>query len=415
MMKVDLLSNVDPDVYNAIRCEQERQQSNLELIASENFTSPAVMAAAGSVMTNKYAEGYPGHRYYGGCEFVDRVEELAISRAKQLFNAEFVNVQPHSGSQANMASLFTLLQPGDLILSMNLAHGGHLTHGSPVSFSGRLFQIVHYGVNPETETVDYDEVRRLAHERRPKLILAGASAYPRTLDFERFAEIAREIRAFFMVDMAHIAGLVAAGLHPSPVPTADLVTTTTHKTLRGPRGGVILGKPEHAKKVNSAVFPGFQGGPLMHIIAAKAVAFQEALQPQFNVYQKQVTANAKRLADALKTAGFRLVGGGTDTHMILINLIGRDLTGLEAEKALERAGITVNKNIVPFDPQPPNVTSGLRLGTPALTTRGMTEAEMDLVAEYIAEAVIHREDHAYLASIREKVVALCGRFPLYQE
>jgi len=415
IMDRNILSAVDPEVYQAIRCEEDRQRNKLELIASENFTSTAVMLASASVMTNKYAEGYPGRRYYGGCEYVDRVETLAIERACRLFEAEYANVQPHSGSQANMAVYFSVMSPGEVMLGMNLNHGGHLTHGSPVSFSGRLFKVVFYGVDRESETIDMAQVARLARKHRPKLILAGASAYPRLIDFEGFAEIAKEVGAFFMVDMAHIAGLVAAGLHPSPVPHADFVTTTTHKTLRGPRGGMILTKKEHKRRLNSSIFPGIQGGPLMHIIAAKAVALQEALRPEFTEYQRQVVGNAARLAAGLKAAGFRLVSGGTDTHLILMDLTDKGLTGSIAEKALDQAGITVNKNAVPFDPQPPTVTSGLRLGTPALTTRGMKEEEMDLVAEFIAAALARPEDDRTLAAVREKVLALCTRFPLYPE
>ncbi len=413
IMKV--LATVDPDVYKAIVCEEERQKTKLELIASENFTSLAVRAAAGSVMTNKYAEGYSGRRYYGGCEFVDVVEDLAVARAKQLFGAEYVNVQPHSGSQANMAAYFSILQPGDTILGMNLAHGGHLTHGSPVSFSGKLYNIVSYGVTRETETVDMEEVRRLALEHKPKLILAGTSAYSRILDFRGFADIARETGAYFMVDMAHIAGLVAAGLHPSPVECADIVTTTTHKTLRGPRGGMVLSRAAYGPKIASSTFPGIQGGPLMHIIAAKAVALHEALQPGFVTYQRQVLRNADRLAENLKSSGFRLVSGGTDTHLLLLNLTNKNLTGCEAEVALDKAGITANKNAVPFDSQPPKVTSGLRLGTPALTTRGMKEPEMDKVAGFITDALSAVNDDNRLASISREVQALCSAFPLVQE
>jgi len=413
MHHLDLLSQVDPEISSAIRCEEERQRTKLELIASENFTSPAVMTATGSVLTNKYAEGYPGHRYYGGCECVDSAENLAIQRAMRLFGAEHANVQPHSGSQANMAVYFSVLNPGDTILGMNLAHGGHLTHGSPVSFSGRLYKIVSYGVHPDTETIDMDEVARLAREHRPKLILAGASAYPRLMDFAAFAGIAAEVGACFMVDMAHVAGLVAAGMHPSPVPHADFVTTTTHKTLRGPRGGLILCREARKKSLDSSIFPGMQGGPLMHVIAAKAVALHEASQPGFADYQKQVLRNASRLADGLAGLGFRLVSGGTDNHLILIDLGSKGLTGVAAEQALDRAGITANKNAIPFDRQPPKVTSGLRIGSPALTTRGMKEAEMDLVVEYIGEVLSAPDDEKRLAAVRGKVAALCARFPMF--
>ncbi|MDY6851858.1 MAG: serine hydroxymethyltransferase [Thermodesulfobacteriota bacterium] len=415
MMNWNTLSAVDPKVFKAIKGEVERQRNKLELIASENFTSAAVLMAGAGVMTNKYAEGYPGHRYYGGCEYVDIVENLAIERACRLFGAEYANVQPHSGSQANMAVYFSALELGDTILSMSLAHGGHLTHGSTASFSGRLYNIVSYGVDRETETIDMAEVRRLAQEHRPRLILAGASAYSRVIDFDAFADIAQETGALFMADMAHIAGLVAAKIHPSPVPCADFVTTTTHKTLRGPRGGLILAKAGHGRKLDSGIFPGIQGGPLMHIIAAKAVALHEALSPDFTVYQKQVVRNAARLAAGLQDAGFRLVSGGTDNHLILIDLSGKGLTGFEAELALDKAGITANKNSIPFDSKPPRVTSGLRIGAPALTTRGMKEDEMDLVAEYISEALARPDDESRLDYIREKVVDLCARFPLYRE
>ena len=409
------LSSFDPEVHDAIRCELDRQRGKLEMIASENFTSPAVLAAGASVMTNKYAEGYPGHRYYGGCEHVDKVEALAKERACRLFEAEYANVQPHAGSQANMAVYFAAVKPGDAVLGMNLAHGGHLTHGSPSSFSGRLYRISSYGLNRDTETIDYDQVRELARQHRPKMILAGASAYPRIIDFDAFGDIAAEVGALLMVDMAHIAGLVAGQVHPSPVPRADFVTTTTHKTLRGPRGGLILTKAEHGRKIDSAVFPGTQGGPLMHLIAAKAVALKEALTPEFTQYQKQIVLNAARLARGLLDEGFRLVSGGTDNHLILIDLTNKSLTGLQAEQTLDVAGITTNKNAVPFDPLPPKVTSGLRLGTPALTTRGMREEEMDMVAEYISTALSHVGDDAALAAVREKVGRLCERFPLYIE
>ncbi|MBW2061235.1 MAG: serine hydroxymethyltransferase [Deltaproteobacteria bacterium] len=411
---MDYLAKTDPEIFEAIRREARRQETKLELIASENIVSPAVMAAQSNVMTNKYAEGYPDRRYYEGCEHVDQAERLAIERAKQLFKAEHVNVQPHSGSQANMAVYFAILKPGDTYLGMNLAHGGHLTHGSPVSFSGRFFKVVFYGVDKETETIDYDEVRRLAKEHRPKLIVAGASAYPRTIDFNAFAEIAHEVGAKLMVDMAHIAGLIATGLHPSPVPGADFITSTTHKTLRGPRGGLILTRAEYGPLVDKNLFPGIQGGPLMHTIAAKAVAFKEALSPEFAAYQAQVVMNARRLADALKENGFRLVSGGTDTHLILVDLKDRKITGAEAVKTLDKAGITTNKNAIPFDPRPPAVTSGLRLGTPALTTRGMKEEEMDFIADLIEQALDRPQDANRLNEIQQKVLGLCARFPLFR-
>ena len=408
------LAKTDPEIYRAIACEIDRQKGKLVLIASENFTSPAVLAAGASVMTNKYAEGYPGARYYGGCQYVDEAEKLAIERTRSLFGCEFANVQPHAGSQANMAVYFSVLNVGDTILGMSLAHGGHLTHGSPASFSGKLFNIVSYEVDPETETIDYEQVRSLALEHRPKLILAGASAYPRFIDFERFAAIAAESGALFMVDMAHIAGLVAAGVHPSPVPVADFVTSTTHKTLRGPRGGLILAKEKYGRKINSTVFPGLQGGPLMHTIAAKAVALKEALSPGFVAYQEQVLKNAKRLAENLKSAGYRLVSGGTDNHMMLVDLSEKGLTGMQAEDALDQAGITANKNVIPFDRQSPKITSGLRLGTPALTTRGMREPEMDQIAGFINDVLFHVDDRTNIARVREAVRDLCARFPLYE-
>ncbi|MBQ4492126.1 MAG: serine hydroxymethyltransferase, partial [Deltaproteobacteria bacterium] len=394
------LKRVDEEVAAAIRRETERQELSLEFIASENFVSEAVLQAQGSVMTNKYAEGYPGKRYYGGCEFVDVAERLAIERAKALFGAEAVNVQPHSGSQANMAVYFSVCKPGDTVLGMNLAHGGHLTHGSPVNFSGKLFNIVPYGVDRETGRIDYDEVRRLAEEHRPKMIVVGASAYPRIIDFEKFREIADAVGAKIMVDMAHIAGLVAAGEHPSPVPWAEFVTTTTHKTLRGPRGGMILCREEFAKTVNSNIFPGIQGGPLMHVIAAKAVALKEALEPSFKEYARQVVKNAKALAAGLMQRGFNLVSGGTDNHVMLVDFSGTEMTGKMAEAALEKAGITVNKNAVPFDTRSPFVTSGIRIGTPATTTRGLKEADMEQVAEWIAQALAHVDDEARLQAIR---------------
>jgi glycine hydroxymethyltransferase len=410
---MSILESFDPEVAHAIRMETERQEYNLELIASENFVSEAVLEAQGSVMTNKYAEGYPGKRYYGGCSQVDVVENLAIERAKELFGADHVNVQPHSGSQANMAVYFSVLKPGDTILGMNLSHGGHLTHGSPANFSGKLFNVVFYGVSPETETLDYDEVGRLAREHRPKMIVVGASAYPRTIDFVQFRKIADSVGAVIMVDMAHIAGLVAAGLHPSPIPHAEFVTTTTHKTLRGPRGGMILCREQYAKALNSNIFPGIQGGPLMHVIAAKAVAFKEALTPEFNAYQEQIVRNAKALADSLMKNGLRLVSGGTDTHLMLVDLTSTGLTGKAAEEALDKAGITVNKNTIPNETRSPFVTSGVRIGTPAATTHGLKEAEMELVAGFITEALKNAENPDQLARIKGEVNSMMKRFPLY--
>jgi glycine hydroxymethyltransferase len=409
----DLLATFDPEIAQAIRRETERQEYSLEFIASENFVSEHVLEAQGSVLTNKYAEGYPGKRYYGGCEFVDVAEQLAIDRARELFGAEHANVQPHSGSQANMAVYFSVCQPGDTVLGMNLAHGGHLTHGSPVNFSGKLFNIVPYGVKKETGTIDYEEVERLAHEHRPKLIVVGASAYPRTIDFTAFRKIADKVGALVMVDMAHIAGLVAAGVHPSPVPHAEFVTTTTHKTLRGPRGGMILCREEFAKKLNSNIFPGIQGGPLMHVIAAKAVAFKEALAPEFKDYASQVVKNAKTLAEGLAKRGFRLVSGGTDNHLMLLDFTGTEITGKVAEETLEKAGITVNKNAVPFDTRSPFVTSGIRIGTPATTTRGLKEAQMETIAGWIARALENIDNEKELAVIRAEVGELCRQFPLY--
>jgi len=409
----EMLAQFDPEIAGTIRRETERQEYSLEFIASENFVSERVLEAQGSVLTNKYAEGYPGKRYYGGCEFVDVAEQLAIDRAKELFGADHVNVQPHSGSQANMAVYFSVCQPGDTVLGMNLAHGGHLTHGSPVNFSGKLFNIVPYGVKRETGTIDYDEVERLAREHQPKLIVVGASAYPRTIDFAAFRKIADQVGAAVMVDMAHIAGLVAAGEHPNPVPHAEFVTTTTHKTLRGPRGGMILCREEFAKKLNSNIFPGIQGGPLMHVIAAKAVAFKEALAPEFKGYAAQVVGNAKALAEGLTKRGLNLVSGGTDNHLLLVDLSGSELTGKVAEAALEKAGITVNKNAVPFDTRSPFVTSGFRIGTPAATTRGLKEPEMERVADWIGRALEHVGDERELAAIRREVKDLCLKFPLY--
>jgi glycine hydroxymethyltransferase len=409
------LTETDPEVAAAIADERHRQNSGLELIASENFVSQAVLEAAGSVLTNKYAEGYPGKRYYGGCEFVDVAESLAIARAKELFGAEHANVQPHSGAQANMSVYFTLLKPGDTVLGMNLAHGGHLTHGHPLNFSGKLYTIVPYGVRQDDERIDYWEFERLAHEHKPKMIMVGASAYPRVFDFERIGSVGRAVGAPIVTDMAHFAGLVAAKIHPSPVPHSDFVTTTTHKTLRGPRGGMVLCRAQYAKDLDRSVFPGVQGGPLMHIIAAKAVCFKEAMEPGFVDYQKQIVANARRLAEGLKAAGFRLVSGGTDNHLMLVDVFSKGLTGKVAEAALGNAGITVNKNAIPFDKNPPMVASGIRVGTPAVTSRGMTEPEMDLIAEYIAGVLSAPDDHGVAAAVREKVEALCRKFPLYPE
>jgi len=410
---VKRLRDVDPEIAEAIYLETERQADGLELIASENFVSEAVMEAAGSVMTNKYAEGYPGRRYYGGCEFVDRAEALAIERAKALFGAAHVNVQPHSGTQANMAVYFSVLQPGDTIMGLNLAHGGHLTHGSPVNFSGRFFRVIPYGVHPETEQIDFGQVERLAREHRPKMIVVGGSAYPRTLDFATFKEIATAVGAILMADIAHPAGLIAAKLHPSPIPYAEFVTTTTHKTLRGPRGGMIMCQEEYAAVLNKNLFPGFQGGPLMHIIAAKAVAFKEALSDEFRAYQRQIQLNAVALAEELGALGFRLVAGGTDTHLLLVDLRPKRLTGKVAETALEKAGITVNKNAIPFDPEKPAVTSGIRIGTPAVTTRGMREEEMRLIGQLIAEVLQDVTAEARQRGVRDKVRELCQQFPLY--
>ncbi|MFA5878621.1 MAG: serine hydroxymethyltransferase [Candidatus Margulisiibacteriota bacterium] len=407
------LKNTDPAIYESILKELDRQETKIELIASENFTSLAVMEAQGSWLTNKYAEGLPGKRYYGGCEYVDLAEDLARNRVCQLFNADHANVQPHSGAQANMAVYFAFLKPGDKILGMNLSHGGHLTHGSPVNISGAYFQIVSYGVNRETERIDYDHLEELALKEKPKMIVAGASAYPRIIDFERMSTIAKKINALLMVDMAHIAGLVAAGLHPSPVPYADIVTSTTHKTLRGPRGGIILCKKEYAAQIDKAVFPGIQGGPLMHVIAAKAVAFKEALEPSFKLYQEQVLKNAQALAQNLLENGFRLVSGGTDNHLMLIDLKNKKLTGKVVEKSLDEVGITVNKNTIPFETESPFVTSGIRIGTPAVTTRGMKEPEMKEIADLIAAVIASLNDQAKLNEIKTKARALCERFPLY--
>ena len=407
------IAEIDSQIAEAIANEERRQHEGLELIASENFVSEAVLEAAGSVFTNKYAEGYPGKRYYGGCEFTDVVENLARDRAKQLFGAEHANVQPHSGSTANMAAYAALIAPGDTVLGLNLAHGGHLTHGHPLNFSGKTYKIVPYGVTRETETIDYDEVEKLAEEHKPKLIIGGGSAYPRFIDFVRMRQIADKVGAFYLVDMAHFAGLVAGGVHPSPVPHCHVVTTTTHKTLRGPRAGLILSRQEHAAAIDKVVFPGMQGGPLVHIIAAKAVCFQEALQPDFKDYARQIVANAKVLAQALADEGFHIVSGGTDTHLMLVNVFAKGMLGSEAENALHDAGITVNKNAIPFDTNPPMKPSGIRVGTPALTTRGMKEPEMKQIGKWIADALHNRTDKALLSKIRGEVLELAEQFPLY--
>jgi glycine hydroxymethyltransferase len=409
------LSEVDPEIAQAIENEQRRQHEGLELIASENFVSEAVLEAAGSVFTNKYAEGYPGKRYYGGCEFADVIENLARDRVKQLFGAEHANVQPHSGSQANAAAYSSVLQPGDTILGLDLAHGGHLTHGHKLNFSGKLYKVVSYGVRKDTETIDYDQLEETALRESPKVIIGGGSAYPRTFDFPRMREIADKCGAILLIDMAHFAGLVAGGVHPSPVPHAQIVTSTTHKTLRGPRAGLILCKQEFAAGVDKSVFPGHQGGPLVHIIAAKAVAFKEALQPSFRDYARQIVANAKTMAETLKGEGFRIISGGTDTHLMLVDVFAKGMLGSEAEKALGDAGITVNKNAIPFDTNPPLKPSGIRIGTPALTTRGMREAEMKQIARWIAEALTHRDDAKVLSRIRHQVFELAEQFPLYAE
>ena len=409
------LAETDPQIAAAIDNETRRQHEGLELIASENFVSEAVLEAAGSVFTNKYAEGYPGKRYYGGCEFTDVVEELARTRAKQLFNAEYANVQPHAGSQANMAAYAAVLQPGDTILGLNLAHGGHLTHGHHLNFSGKTYKIIPYGVTKETETIDYDELERLAEKERPKMIIGGGSAYPRIIDFARMRQIADKVGAIYLVDMAHFAGLVAGGVHPSPVPHAQIVTSTTHKTLRGPRAGMILAKADLGPAIDKTVFPGMQGGPLVHIIAAKAVCFQEAMQPEFKVYARQVVANAKVLAETLAAEGYRIISGGTDTHVMLVDVFAKGMLGSEAEKALGEAAITVNKNAIPFDTNPPLKPSGIRIGSPALTTRGMKEAEMRQVARWISEALHHRKEGDVLAKIRRQVLELAEAFPLYAE
>jgi glycine hydroxymethyltransferase len=407
------ISEIDPPIAEAIANEERRQHEGLELIASENFVSEAVLEAAGSVFTNKYAEGYPGKRYYGGCEFTDVVENLARDRAKQLFGAEHANVQPHSGSTANMAAYSALIKPGDTVLGLNLAHGGHLTHGHPLNFSGKTYKIVPYGVTKETETIDYDEVEKLAVEHQPQMIIGGGSAYPRIIDFARMRQIADKVGAFYLVDMAHFAGLVAGGAHPSPVPHCHVVTTTTHKTLRGPRAGLILSRQEHAAAIDKVVFPGMQGGPLVHIIAAKAICFQEALQPNFEDYARQVVANAKVLAQTLADEGFRIISGGTDTHLMLVDVFAKGMLGSDAENALHDAGITVNKNAIPFDTNPPMKPSGIRIGSPALTTRGMKEGEMRQVGKFIAEALNNRSDKAILSKIRGEVLELAEQFPLY--
>lgn len=412
-MNLEKLAVCDPEIAAAIGEELGRQRNKIELIASENFVSPAVMEAMGSVLTNKYAEGYPGHRYYGGCEYVDKVETLAIERAKKLFGAEHANVQAHSGANANTAVYFAFLQPGDTIMGMNLSQGGHLSHGSPVNISGKYYNVVPYGVTHETERIDYDEFARIAREAQPKLIVAGASAYPRVIDFERMAEIAHSVGAIFMVDMAHIAGLVAAGLHPSPVPYADVVTTTTHKTLRGPRGGLILCKEKYAKQIDKAIFPGVQGGPLMHVIAAKAVALGEALKPEFKEYAKQIIANCQALAEGLIAEGFRLVSGGTDNHLLLVDVRGQKMTGKTAEHLLDEIGVTCNKNTIPFDPESPFVTSGIRLGTAAVTTRGFKEADMKEVAAIIGLVLNNPEDAEKQAEAAQRVAALCAKYPMY--
>ncbi len=411
MYDFESIKKTDPEIAAAIDAELNRQRNNIELIASENFVSKAVMAAMGSPLTNKYAEGYPGKRYYGGCDKVDIAENLARDRACELFGAEHANVQPHSGAQANMAVFFAVLKPGDTVMGMNLAHGGHLTHGSPVNMSGKQYNIVPYGVSEETGTIDYDEVRRIAHESKPKLIIAGASAYSRIIDFEFFSQVAKEVGAYLMVDMAHIAGLVAAGLHPSPVPYADFVTTTTHKTLRGPRGGMILCKEENAKLIDKAIFPGIQGGPLMHIIAAKAVCFKEALQPEFKEYAKQIVANAKVLSERLMENGFNIVSGGTDNHLMLVDLRPMGITGKELETRLDEVGITCNKNAIPFDPEKPSVTSGIRLGTPAATTRGMVEEDMTEIADIIT--LVAKDYEANKEEAARRVAAITAKYPLY--
>ncbi len=412
---MDDLARTDPEIYAVIELERRRQLDKLEMIASENFISNAVLQAQGSILTHKYAEGYPGRRYYGGCEFVDTAENLALSRVKQLFGANYANVQPHSGTQANMAVYFSYLKPGDTIMGLDLAHGGHLSHGASVNFSGRLFKAVTYEVDRQTEEIDFAVVRELALRHRPKMIIAGASAYPRVMDFSRFAEIAREVETYLLVDMAHIAGLIAAGFHPNPVPVADFVTSTTHKTLRGPRGGLILAQEQYGKALDSQIFPGMQGGPLMHIIAAKAVAFKEALAPSFKRYQEQIIANSRALAREFLKKGYRLVAGGTDTHLVLIDLSLTGFTGKEAEEALNQAGIAVNKNAIPFDQRPPTITSGIRVGTPAVTTRGMKEREMEIIADLMHQAMNAIKDEARLIKLDAQVQELCRNFPLFAD
>jgi glycine hydroxymethyltransferase len=416
MNRIDTpLKDLDPEIYKAIKNETHRQASGLELIASENFTYEAVLEATGSVFTNKYAEGYPGRRYYGGCEFTDIVESLAIDRAKKLFGAEHVNVQPHSGSQANMAVYLTVLKPGDTVLGMNLSHGGHLTHGHPLNFSGKYYNIVPYGVRKDTERIDYDELARLAHEKKPRLIVVGASAYPRTIHFEPIAKVAKETGALMMVDIAHIAGLVAAGEHPSPITHADFVTSTTHKTLRGPRSGMVMCREQYAKDLNRAVFPEMQGGPLVHVIAAKAVCFREAATDDFRTYIRQVVRNARTLADRIAQRGFRIVSGGTDTHLMLVDVFSRGINGKQAEQALDKSGITVNKNAIPFDTNPPLTPSGIRIGTPALTTRGMKEAQMEAIGDWIADVLEGINDENVHRRVKKEVEALCEKFPLYPQ
>ena len=412
-MKMKSLREVDPEIYSVIKQEKQRETNKILMIASENYASRAIMEAQGSLFTNKYAEGYPGKRYYGGCEYADKVERLAQERCKQLFNAEHVNVQPHSGTQANMAVYFAFLQPGDTIMGMNLPHGGHLSHGSPVNFTGKLYKTVFYGVNKETGYIDMDQVRKLALEHKPKIIITGASAYPRIIDFKAFSEIAKEINAYLMADIAHIAGLVAVGLHPSPVPYSDFVTTTTHKTMRGPRGGVVMCRSDYAKAIDKAVFPGIQGGPLVHVIAAKAVAFKEALSEDFKEYQKKVVENAKSLAESLKKKGFKLVSDGTDNHLLLVDLTNFNITGKEAEEALDKAGIIVNKNTIPSETKPPTVTSGIRIGTPSVTTRGMSRDEMEEIAEIIEKVIKNISNEKVIKDMHKKVKSLCKRFPIY--
>ena len=412
-MNHKLIEKVDSEIARAISMEIDRQAHTLELIASENIASPAVMATQASVLTNKYAEGYPDKRYYGGCEFVDVAEKLAVDRAKKIFNAAYANVQPHSGSQANMAVYFALLNPGDKVLGMSLSHGGHLTHGSPANFSGRLYNFVHYGVNADTGTIDYEELKKLADKHRPKLIVAGASAYPRIIDFDAFAKIAESVNAYLMVDMAHIAGLVAAGLHPSPVPFSDVITSTTHKTLRGPRGGLILARTDYSAKLNKEIFPGIQGGPLMHVIAAKAVAFKEALSESFKTYQKDTVKNSKALAGHLMDNGIKLISGGTDNHLMIVDLRNLNITGKDAEDALGCAGITVNKNSIPFEKLSPTLTSGIRIGTPAITTRGMKVPEMETIAKFIVQVLQNHTDDKIIATTKKKVFEFCEAFPLY--